>query len=221
MMPSATAGTNASEAFACAVLRAAQPDRASAERVLRRENISTAVANAPTKLPANTIDPVEQERARADLAARPGHHDEVVAGEQLGSADHDQDQAQRKGQAGQKADDAIGQSGGKCRGAVGGRNGDASGAHRGGEQRPERDERAGQDAQHQQGHMVGRRLLDAGFFGTGGHGRRQDRVEGDQLRRPWRPPGRTTGRPSSVHCRCHAAINPRQWRPAGRRSARR
>jgi hypothetical protein len=47
--------------------------------------------------------PAPQERARGDPSARPGHDDEVVAGEELGAADHHEDQAEAEGESGQHA----------------------------------------------------------------------------------------------------------------------
>ena len=43
--------------------------------------------------------PVAQQLRGRDPALRPGHHDQVVAGEQLGPADHHQHQAEREGDA--------------------------------------------------------------------------------------------------------------------------
>jgi hypothetical protein len=54
-----------------------------------------AVAIEPTKFPTYTI--VQAEYAGGgDPAARPGHHHQVVAGEQLGPGDDDEDQPGRR-----------------------------------------------------------------------------------------------------------------------------
>ncbi len=170
MMPSATAGTNASEDFACAVFSAASPTEPWPNEYWVVTNINTAVANAPMKLPANTIAQLRSEIARRHLAAGPRHHDQVVAGEQLGSADDDQKEAERERQAAQQLDDAVRQLGGSC-------------AHRGRKHCPECDEGAGQDAQCEQRRGVGRNLFDAALFGPPGHGCGQHRVEAYELGR--------------------------------------
>jgi hypothetical protein len=46
--------------------------------------------------------------------ARPRHHDQIIAGEQLSARNHDQDQAEAKGQSRQNSDHPIGQGASAC-----------------------------------------------------------------------------------------------------------
>ena len=100
MMPSVSAGTNSREALALRRRQGRQPDGTRRRTCTASCRTSVpAVAIAPTKLPVKASSPVEQKIACLHLAARPGHDDQVVAGEQLGAANHDQNQAQRERRA--------------------------------------------------------------------------------------------------------------------------
>ena len=111
MMPSISAGMNASDVFPCAVVSAASPTEPAPNVYCVEKNISTAVANAPTKLPRTTMAQLSNRARGRHLAARPRHDDEVVAGEQFGASDDHKDQAHGKSEPGQQPHDAIRKSG--------------------------------------------------------------------------------------------------------------
>ena len=56
----------------------------------------TTIDRAPTRFPTYTIVPVPQESGGRDLPTHPAHEDQLVAGEQFGAGDHDEDQAERE-----------------------------------------------------------------------------------------------------------------------------
>ena len=91
--------------------------------------------------------PVAHHRQRGDASARPRHRDQVVPGEELGPGDHDQDQAEAEAHSREQSRDAEAERG--------------FGDDDGGEQRAERDERAGEHRQHEQRHRIGVRLRHA------------------------------------------------------------
>ncbi len=49
-------------------------------------------ADRPGKVPNVDNGPVAQQVAERHLSAGPGHDDQVIAGKELGAADHNQDQ---------------------------------------------------------------------------------------------------------------------------------
>src|SRR5262245_24230531 len=53
-------------------------------------------AEAADQVAAIDDDPVTQHLPRRDFAARPGHHDQVVAGEQLGAPQQPERQSERE-----------------------------------------------------------------------------------------------------------------------------
>src|SRR5438093_919656 len=81
--------------------------------------------------------PVAQHRPGGNLAAGPGHHDQIVAREKLGSADKDESQAEGENNS---ADDAYG---GEAERGITGYDGIV--------ERAEADATAGHDCQHERG----------------------------------------------------------------------
>jgi hypothetical protein len=100
--------------------------------------------------------PVAEQEGSADLAGGPGRHDQVVAGEQLGPAHDDQDQAEREYQPGQQPNEPVRQG-------TTGAGGDGSG-----KKVPKSDERPREQGQDEQAHWVHGRFLRTDLFGLGG-----------------------------------------------------
>jgi hypothetical protein len=97
--------------------------------------------------------PIARQAKRGDPPIRPGHDDQVVAGEQLGTTHDHQDQAERKRDSAEQACGPEAQI--------------TAGYHQGVEHTAERDKRAGQDRQRQglQNRQIG--LFNAGIFDHG------------------------------------------------------
>ena len=87
------------------------PDTAASEGVLLAEEDQDRRPQGAYEIADVDHDPVAQQGQRADLAAGPGHHDQVVAGEQFGARHHHQDQPDAEGQPDQQAGHAVGQDG--------------------------------------------------------------------------------------------------------------
>ena len=62
---------------------------AAVEIRMMREQDPDDEPKASNEVTAVNDEPVAQHLGRGNLAARPGHHDQVVAGEQLGASDQD------------------------------------------------------------------------------------------------------------------------------------
>jgi hypothetical protein len=122
-------------------------------------------AETTREVPRVHQSPVAEHRESADAPARPGHHDQVVAGEQLGTAHDDQDEPDAEDHPGQHACRAPG----RCTGARQ-RHGREDGA--------EGDEGARQHRERHEPAAIHRDLGGADLLGAPGHLGRQERVKG-------------------------------------------
>ena len=79
-----------------------------AEQVLAAQENAVGCDDRSRKVAEVNDYPVAQQVAGTHLAAGPGHHDQVVAGEEFRPGDNDQDQSQAEDKATQESGDAIG-----------------------------------------------------------------------------------------------------------------
>ena len=107
MIPRVSAGMNASDVFALAVLSAARPTEPASKGILRGVEHQRRGYDRADKIAGERKDPIEQKRARRHLAARPGHDNDVVSGEQFRPSNDDHDEAGRKDQPDEKPPDAV------------------------------------------------------------------------------------------------------------------
>jgi len=59
----------------------AKPDSAAAEGVLRRIEYKDCRGEGANEIAGKNDSPIVEKIARSDLAAGPGHHDQIIAGE--------------------------------------------------------------------------------------------------------------------------------------------
>jgi hypothetical protein len=171
MMPSVRGGSQRDETY-----------RTCAEGVLRAVEHQGGREERSNEVAGERDDPVREQVAGRDPAIRPGHDNEIVAGEQFGTADDHQDQADGKSEPSQETHDPVRKASRQCRRCVNGRDDDASRTDGGRKDRAEGDKGTAEDAKDQQRYGVHPCPPDAVFLGAKRHGGRQDRIERDELR---------------------------------------
>jgi hypothetical protein len=139
-------------------------DGAVAERVLPPHVHERSGRDRADEVPRVDDRPAAEQPSRRDAPARPGHDDEVVAGEELGARHDDEDEPEGERDSSEQALHAERQVA-------------ASRHDRGREQRPERDERAGENREGEERGRLQRGLGDADVLGPPRHRGGRQRVK--------------------------------------------
>ena len=139
-------------------------DCAAAELVLLPDEQDHGGRQRADEVPEVHDRPVARDLHRPHSPAGPRHHDQVVAGEELGAGDDDEDQAEREREPTEEAHDAERDVG-------------AARGHRRREDRAERDEGAGEDGERERVRGGHAGLDDAHLLRLACHLERRQRVE--------------------------------------------